>query len=108
MLHLRMLPAQKNKALTCFQRTATVNGIKKSKVLFGDSPGGEDARDSGAHDAAALPGAVARHKDAVDIRFQVFIRDKVRVEKFDFRCVQQSGWVQNAGHDFIDFFQGLP
>ena len=62
-----------------------------SDIFSGDSPGGENAGDCRTHDAAAFAGAVARHEDAGNIRFQVFVGDEVRVEKLDFRRVKQCG-----------------
>ena len=74
------------------------------KIFPGNASGGDNSGNSGSDNTPALPGSVSGHKDALDVCFKIVIRDKVRVEEFNLRCVQESGWVKNSGHNFIYFF----
>jgi hypothetical protein len=69
---------------------------------------GNHAGDGRADDATAFTGAIPGNEQTRKVRFQMRRGWILRVEKLDFRCVEQRGGMQNARNDFVQQFQRFP
>ena len=74
-------------------------------VLLGYSLRRNNTRDAGSDDAAAFSRAITGDKYARDVCLKILVSGKVRVEKFNLRCVHESGGMENAGSDLVKFFE---